>query len=147
MDEQESNLGEAELNKDIKEDYYQDQMPVNFNLAHLSLSGTVMRFLGSDKILEDFKPLADQIMATNSLDDRNIRIYKNMFDSMILERSMRGGLTKEQHGKLDTARLYMHQLIDGCRKGYRGALVTELRRVYKVDRNDEVQERKGLLRR
>ena len=147
MDEQESHISEAELEKDMKEDYYQDQMPVNFNLAHLSLSSTVMRFLGSDKILEDFKPLADQLMATNNLDDRNIRIYKNMFDSMIIERSMRGGLSKEQHGKLDTARLYMHQLIDGCRKGYRGALVTELRRVYKVDRSDETQERKGLLRR
>jgi len=146
MDEQESNLGEAELRKDLNEDYYQDQMPTNFNLRHLSLSETVMKFFLTDKdLLADFMPLADQIMATNCLVERDIRIYKNIFDSMIIERSMRGGLSRRQHGKLDTARLYMHQLIDGCRKGYRGALVTE--RVYKVNRNDETQERKGALRR
>ena len=85
MDEQESNLGETELEKDLNEDYYQDQVPVNFNLAHLSLSGTVMRFFGSDKTLEDFKPLADQIMATNNLDDRGIRVYKNIIDSIIIK--------------------------------------------------------------
>ena len=147
MSEEKFDPGQVELESDFKEDYGRDQSLANFNLSHLSLSNTVIKYLDADPILKDFKPLADQIMATNNLDDRNIRIYKNTFDSMILERTMQGGLTRDQHRKLDVARIYLHQIIDGCRKGYRGALVTELRRVYRTERGEQPQEKKGWLRR
>ena len=106
---------------------------VESNMQHLTLSDIALRFFNKYKVLDDFKPLVDQISATNWLDWNGCEFYKYQVDGLLLNLNMAGyGDTQEEARVLGIARMYLHQLIDGCKGGYRGKLVTEVRRTYNI---------------
>ncbi len=116
-------------------------LPTNWNLAHLTISQITVKFFRDRAILADLLPLVDQIMATSNLDNRGVDLYRCMINSQIIEIML---FTDEDDNKafsaLNTARIYLFMLLEGMRKGYRGALATELRRVYR--REAEPQPKK-----
>ena len=127
---------------DYNKDYYQD-LPVNFDLNHLTLSETAMEFFDSDERLKLLLPLVDQVSATNILDDRGIDLYRSMVSSQIYTLMMTiDEDDDEAFIKLNTGRQYLFNLIDGCYKGYRGRLATETKRVYRTESSGEGKKRK-----
>ena len=107
---------------------------VNSSLAHLTLSEKIMEFLEEEDITKTLVPLADQICATNWLDERGVALNKAMVDSAILHIKIFGN--EDDHSgqaRLRTARHYLHQLLDGCLKGYRGRLATEMRSTRRIE--------------
>ncbi len=132
-----SDVGEIAEGYDQKSDFYGDMggAPlVSSNLSHLTLSETIMEFMKKEPLLHPLIPLADQICATNLLDERGIALHKAMVDSAILRIKIYGD-EDNQTGQayLNTARIYLHQLIDGCLDGYRGRIATEVRRHYTTE--------------
>ena len=125
---------EVEEAYDVEGDYRGDRSrdtPVNENLHHLTLSDLALKFLEKYPALAVLNPLVDQITATNYLDWNGAEYYKYYVDHMICTLQMGGfGETIEEYTAVDTIRAYLHQLIDGCKGGYRGRLATEIRRVY-----------------
>lgn len=123
----------------VKEDFGRNQ-PVGWNTRHLTLSNTALSFFNQHKILHSFKLLVDQIMATNYFDWNQAEYYKNMVDSLVNDLYIAGeGDDPEDSKIINIARSYMHQIIDGCRGGYRGTLATETRRTYRTVREGENQ--------
>lgn len=119
---------------------------INSSLAHLTLSEIIMEFMNSDPLLATLVPLADQICATNYLDDRGVALHKAMIDSAILHIKIYGDEDDQTgHAKLRTARQYLHSLIDGCRKGYRGRLATEIRRTIRTETGESPEKRRWRL--
>ena len=115
---------------------------INTSLVHLTLSHEIMEFLKSDDLLKSLVPLADQICATNYLDDRGVALHKAMIDSAILHLKIYGDEDNQMgHANLRTARQYLHSLADGCRKGYRGRLATEMRRTIKTEKGGSPERR------
>ena len=107
---------------------------INSSLAHLTLSEKIMKFLEEDPITAPLVPLADQVCATNYLDDRGVVLNKALIDSAILHIKIFGN--EDNHlgqARLRTARHYLHQLIDGCHRGYRGRLATEMRSTRRIE--------------
>ena len=103
----------------------------NWNLRHLTISETALKFLDDDPNLHDLMPLIDQICSTNSLDNTSIELYRCMLSSKIAEKMAWTDEDDETgFGNLDTARMYLFQFLDGTRNGYRGKLATILKRVY-----------------
>ena len=51
----------------------------------------------------------------------------------------------ESFQALNTAKTYLFMLLEGMRKGYRGALATELRRVYRREQ-EEAPKKRGWFR-
>ena len=116
----------------------------NSSLVHLTLSDKAMEFLEKNDITRSLVPLADQICATNKLDDRGIALNKAMVDSAILHIKIFGDEDDQTgHGDLRTARIYLHQLIEGCKNGYRGALATESRRLIRTRSESSSEEKRG----
>lgn len=127
---------DIEIEHQVKKDYNQDsyQMPVDFNLYHLTLSEETLEFFRSDENLCKVFPLIDQIVATNYLDDRGVELYRSMVTSLIIDLQIFMDEDDEEgFTKLNTARTYMFMLIDACKRGYRGRLATEVRRVYRTE--------------
>ena len=139
MGEKSETLGDRELRRDFKADFDDDlQLGTEWNVFHLSLSKVALRFFSKHNVLRDFKPLVDQISATNHLDRNEREYYKYMVDGQILELYKDGyGDHPDESRVINVARQYMHSLIDGCKGGYRGRLVTEVRRVYRSERSEE----------
>lgn len=116
---------------------------VNTSLAHLTLSEEIMEFLREDEITKTLVPLADQICATNYLDDRGVALHKAMIDSAILHIKIYGDEDDQRgQGNLRVARMYLHQLIDGCKKGYRGRLATEIRRTIRTESESQSPDKR-----
>ena len=138
MGEQNESIGERELTRDFKSDYDDDlQLGTEWNVFHLSVSKVALNFFSKHKVLRDFKPLVDQISATNHLDRNEREYYKYMVDGQIMELYKDGyGDHPDESRVINIARQYMHNLIDGCKGGYRGKLVTEVRRVYRSERSE-----------
>ena len=138
MGEERESLGERELQRSFKADYNDDlQLGTEWNVFHLSVSKTALKFFSRHEVLRDFKPLVDQISATNHLDRNEREYYKYMVDGQIMELYKDGyGDHPEESRVINVARQYMHNLIDGCKGGYRGKLVTEVRRVYRSERSE-----------
>lgn len=117
-------------------------MPINPNLEHLTLSETVLKYL-DDPVLSQLKPIADQIIATNSLNDHKANYYKATIDQIILRIKI---LSDEDnilpHNKLEVARFYLHNLIDGSVQGFRARLATETTRRY-ISQNDTRPEKRS----
>jgi len=136
--EERESLGERELQRSFKADYNDDlQLGTEWNVFHLSVSKTALKFFSRHEVLRDFKPLVDQISATNHLDRNEREYYKYMVDGQIMELYKDGyGDHPEESRVINVARQYMHNLIDGCKGGYRGKLVTEVRRVYRSERSE-----------
>jgi len=135
---------DADFNKDYGDDY---DVPVEWNLSWLSMSKEAMMFFSKHEVLHNFKPLIDQITSTNWLDWNGCEYYKYMVDGLILNLNVAGfGNVQEEQLIINVARAYMHQLIDGCKGGYRGKLVTEVKRTYRMDSGGS-QEKRGWLRR
>jgi len=142
-------MGEEEENLAIQDEYY-DQMqdrdlqaPVTPNLIHLTISSTALEFFEKHDELKDLKPLVDQIVATNHFDWNEREYYKYLVDDVILTMLMKGyGDTIEESKIIDIARTYLHQLIDGCKGGYRGRLATEIRRTYSRSETGQSQQPK-----
>lgn len=114
-------------------DYNQESQArnANWNLRHLTISETTLKFLDKDPNLHDLMPLIDQICSTNNLDNKSIELYRCMISSKILEKMAWTDEDDETgFGNLDTARMYLFQFLDGTRGGYRGKLATILKRVY-----------------
>jgi len=131
---------------DQQKDYEYD-LPTNWNLYHLTLSRIAVDYFKKHKILEDFAPIVDQIMATNKLDWRGAEYYKYMVDELILKLYISGyGDSTEESKLIRIARVYMHQIVDGCKEGYRGKLATELRRVYRRDAEQQTEQKRGIFR-
>jgi len=126
--------------RDRRGDY--SSLPTNWNLAHLTLSQITVRFFNDRKILKDLLPLVDQIMATSYLNDRGVDLYRCMINSQILEIMLWSDEEEEEDfNSLNTARTYLFMLLEGMRKGYRGKLATELRRVYKREQEERPKKR------
>ena len=127
-------LAEAAREADVDADFGEDFNGfVESNMQHLTLSDIALRFFNKHSVLHDFKPLVDQISATNWLDWNGCEFYKYQVDGLILNLNMAGfGQTQEEARVLGIARMYLHQIIDGCKGGYRGKLVTEVRRTYNI---------------
>lgn len=131
---------------DQQSDYSKESQArnANWNLRHLTLSETALKFFDSDPNLSDLAPLVDQICTTNKLDNSGIELYRCMLSSKILEKMAWSDEDDEiGFGNLDTARMYIYQVIDGTRGGYRGKLATILRRMY--TRDDAPMKRKKIL--
>ena len=139
MGEERETLGERELQRSFKADYSDDlQLGTEWNVFHLSVSKVALNFFSRHEVLRDFKPLVDQISATNHLDRNEREYYKYMVDGQIMELYKDGyGDHPDESRVINIARQYMHSLIDGCKGGYRGRLVTEVRRVYRSERSEE----------
>jgi len=104
-------------------------MPTPPSLIHLTLSDTALKFFSKYKVLHDFKPLVDQLVATNHLEARQADYYKRVVDEMCIDLHIAGyGDTGKEAKVLNLARTYMYQIIDGSIGGYRGRLSTEIRR-------------------
>jgi len=104
-------------------------VPTAPNLVHLTLSETALEFFEKYPVLHDFKPLVDQVVATNYFDDRGAEYYKRVADEIVIDLLIAGyGDTGEEAKVLNIARSYMYQIIEGSRGGYRGRLATEIRR-------------------
>lgn len=147
MDEYEQ---EGQYSPESVEEYYDRRgdytLPTNWNLAHLTISQIAVRFFDDNAILNDLLPLVDQIMATSNLDNRGIELYRCMINSQILEIMLWADEdADEDFTALNTARTYLFMLLEGMRKGYRGKLATELRRVYKREQ-EERPKKKGWFR-
>ena len=129
-----SELAEAARDSDVDADFGEDfNSFVESNMQHLTLSDITLKFFNRHKVLHDFKPLMDQINATNWLDWNGCEGYKYQVDGLLLNLNMAGyGHTQDEARVLSIARMYLHQLIDGCKGGYRGKLVTEVRRTYNI---------------
>lgn len=121
-------------------------LPTNWNLSHLTISPIAIKFFTDHKILNDLLPLVDQIMSTSKLDNRGVELYQCMINSQILEIMLWTDEDEDESFQaLNTARTYMFLLLEGMRKGYRGALATELRRVYRREQ-DEAPKKRGWFR-
>lgn len=147
MDEYET---EGQYSPESVEEHYDRRgdytLPTNWNLAHLTISQIAVRFFDDNTILNDLLPLVDQIMATSNLDDRGIELYRCMINSQILEIMLWADEdADEDFTALNTARTYLFMLLEGMRKGYRGKLATELRRVYRREA-ETPPKKKGWLR-
>lgn len=131
---------------DTESDFLGDRSrdtPVNENLHHLTLSDLALEFLENYPSLSVLKPLVDQITATNYLDWNGAEYYKYYVDHMICTLQIGGfGESFEEYTAVDTIRSYLHQLIDGCKGGYRGRLATEIRRVYSRPSNQPPQKKR-----
>ena len=128
-----SDLEEMDRGNDNRTDYNQGSQGrnANWNLRHLTISETTLKFLDNDPNLHDLMPLIDQICSTNSLDNRSIELYRCMLSSKIMEKMAWTDEDDETgFGNLDTARMYLFQFLDGTRNGYRGKLATILKREY-----------------
>ena len=128
-------LVKVDSNVDKNEDYTREHQTrdTNWNLSHLTLSYTALKFFNDDPNLHDLLPLVDQICATNKLDYRGIELYRCMISSKILEKMAWADEDDETgFGNLDTARTYLFMLLDGTLEGYRGELATILKRKYDV---------------
>lgn len=126
------NLVEAEKSYDQRRDLLEnmDSNPeVTSNLSHLTLSETVMEYIDDNPILEPLRPLCDQIMATGSYSEREVRLYQNMIDAMIIRFKINAD-EDDQSGYecLDVIKLYLQQFISGCGGGFRAGMATESRR-------------------
>ena len=131
-----------DFKNDYNKDYYQD-LPVNFDLNHLTLSETALEFFSEDEYLKLLVPLVDQISATNILDERGIDLYRNMISLQI--NTLMFTIDEDDDDafiRLNTAKQYLFNLIDGCYKGYRGRLATETKRVYRTETGGEGKKRK-----
>ena len=115
-------FAEAARDGDVKQDYGDDFNGfVESNMQHLTLSDIALKFFNKHEVLHDFKPLVDQISATNWLDWNGCEFYKYQVDGLILNLNM---------------------AVDGCKGGYRGKLVTEVRRTYNIGGGGEPQKKK-----
>jgi hypothetical protein len=113
-------------------------------MNHLTLSKVVMDFLDESQVTRQLKPLADQIVATNRLDEIGIVRFKFEVDLAIARIKMWSYEDYQpDHARLKVAQTYLHQLVDGCKGGYRGKLATEIRRVYRSE-SPEKKRRWGL---
>jgi len=144
-----TNFSEFEREHQYKSDLEDDfNLPVSWALDHLTHSKVALSFFNKHQVLHDLKPIADQIMATNYLDWRGAEYYKFLVDGIILNLMASGyGNSQYETRVLDVARTYLHQLIDGCKGGYRGRLATEIRRVFRTEINQPIPGKKGFFRR
>lgn len=129
-------------------EYYDNQrdqgqeLPTNWNLAHLTSSRTAKIFFLSDPLLKDLVPLVDQIVATNRIDERGRDLYRCMISSQIAEMMLWADEDDDtSFAKINTARLYLFMLLDGMKDGYRGKLATELRRVLRREGSEKPRKR------
>lgn len=130
--------------RDLQRDL-QQQIPVPYSLLHLTLSDTAMEFFSSNPNLSSLKPLADQIISTNYLNDQGVLLYKALVDSIIIKKKLQSNEDDQDgYATLDTVRIYLHALIEGCKGGYRGRLVTEMKRVYSAERKEPEKRRWSL---
>lgn len=141
-------LASIELETDFKEDFYEDyRLDTDWNVHHLSISKVALQFFSRHDILWDFKPLVDQLSATNHLDWNEREYYKYMVDGLVLDLYTQGHGDNSREAKIiNIARQYMHNIIDGCKGGYRGKLVTEARKVYRTESSIETPPKRGLFR-
>ena len=133
----------AESSNDVGHDAQQPSgLPISYSLSHLTLSEKAMAFFESDPLLSPLIPLADQIMATNYLSEQRMAEYKmRVTDAVTTIMIDMDEDTEEGHKKLETAEIYLRQIIDGCKKGYRGKLATESKRVYRSETDEQPQKR------
>ncbi len=131
---------QRDLQRDLKQ-----QIPVPYSLLHLTLSDTAMEFFSRNPNLHSLKPLADQIISTNYLNDQGVLLYKALVDSMIIKKKLQSNEDDQDgYATLDTARIYLHALIEGCKGGYRGRLVTEMKRVYSAESKEPKKRKWGI---
>ena len=137
---------EVERRSDFEVDYgkdYSQELPVDFNLNHLTLSETALKFFSEDAQLSNLLPLIDQICSTNYIDERGRDLYRSMIMSQIIELQM---WTDEDDDRgfirLNTAKQYLFTLLDGCVDGYRGRMATELKRSYRMETSESTKKRR-----
>ena len=133
---------QSDFEGDYRKDYYQD-LPVDFNLNHLTLSETALRFFSEDRMLRNLLPLVDQICATNCVDERGRDLYRSMIMSQIIELQMWSDEDDDEGFiRLNTAKQYLFTLLDGCVGGYRGRMATELKRTYRTETSEPSKKRR-----
>ena len=116
---------------------------VDFNLNHLTLSETALKFFSEDKMLRNLLPLVDQICATNWVDERGRDLYRSMIMSQIIELQMWSDEDDDEGFiRLNTAKQYLFTLLDGCLEGYRGRMATELKRTYRTENSEPSKKRR-----
>ncbi len=119
-----------------------NELPVNWNLSHLTLSDIAQTFFASDPRLKDLSIFADQIVATNYLTQIKGNFYKAGLEAEVLTEMINSDESDPIHGALGKANLYLQNVIDGAFEGYRGKLATEVRRSYKVEEDEKEQDRR-----
>ena len=118
------------------------ELPVNWNLSHLTLSDIAQEFFKSDPRLRDLGILGDQIIATNYLDQVRVNFYKASIDELMLTEMINSDEADPVHGRLEKGGLYLQAVIDGSYLGYRGKLATEVRRSYRVEEDEKETDRR-----
>jgi len=136
-----------QMNQALGEDLagVRPQIPIDYNLGHLTLSDTMLTYIDAHDILHPLKPLADQIFGTANLDKRAIAGYKMKIKRIIIRIKM--DLDEDnptEHHVLRVAETYLNSYVESCLDGYRGKLATEIRRVFKQEREDPNRRRWGL---
>ena len=136
-----------QMNKSLGEDLsgVRPQLPIDYNLGHLTLSDTMLTYIDTHMILHPLKPLADQIFGTANLDKRAIAGYKMKIKRIIIRIKM--DLNEDnptEHHVLRVAETYLNSYVESCLDGYRGKLATEIRRVFRQEREDPGKRRWGL---
>lgn len=136
-----------QMNQALGEDLagVRPQIPIDYNLGHLTLSDTMLTYIDAHDILHPLKPLADQIFGTANLDKRAIAGYKMKIKRVIIRIKM--DLDEDnptEHHVLRVAETYLNSYVESCLDGYRGKLATEIRRVFKQEREDPNRRRWGL---
>jgi len=135
------------MNQAVGEDLsgVRPQIPIDYNLGHLTLSDTILTYIDNNTILAPLKPLADQIFGTAKLDRRAVAGYKMKIKRIIIRIKM--DLDEDnptEHHVLRVAETYLNSYIESCLDGYRGKLATEIRRVFRQERDDPDKRRWGL---
>jgi len=116
-------------------------LPVNFNLEHLTVSQEFKDLCDSDARLRDFKALGDQIASTNNIDPRRAEYYRRYVGELVQWALIN---TDEDdldfQFKLEKVQFVLQQIIDGTIGGKRGKLATTIRREFIGDGDQKPQQ-------
>jgi len=116
-------------------------LPVNFNLEHLTVSQEFKDLCDGDPRLKDYKALGDQIASTNNIDPRRAEYYRRYVGELIQWTLIN---TDEDdldfQFKLEKVQFVLQQIIDGTIGGKRGKLATTIRREFIGDGEQKSQQ-------
>jgi hypothetical protein len=116
-------------------------LPVNFNLEHLTVSQEFKDLCDSDRRLSDFKAFGDQIASTNNIDPKRAEYYRRYVGELVqwtLINTDEDDL--EFQFKLEKVQFVLQQIIDGTIGGKRGKLATTIRREFIGDGDAKPQQ-------
>ena len=104
--------------------------------------------LEKHECFETLMPLADQVLATNWIDEQKARSLYLRIEDVFLQLELGGRLnTKEKWEASAVIRIYLHEVVNGAIKGRKGALITEKRRRITTDTGASRPPKRGFFNR